>query len=254
MIAWMLGGCVERGFVEYDGSGNIIDGTGLLGEYVIMTLLALWGPLVDIGIYASTFSSATSCFVAAPRIFKAVCDDGLFPIFNFFAVGRESDGEPVRCYFLVMIICLLINLTGDINFIAPMVTNFFLITYALVNYSVFAWDISKSPGWRPTFKYYSPYLSLFAALQSVLLMFLINWAMAAVTAVVGFLIYKYIERRDVDTNWGTTVESQLYLKGCKIALKYQAMNTEHAKIARPTFLMMLYDDNQNDVLTLFNLA
>ena len=135
-----------------------------------------------------------------------------------------------------------------------MVTNFFLVTYALVNYSVFAWDISKSPGWRPTFKYYHPYLCLFATVQSIGLMFLINWVYAVVTIAVGAICYKYIDSRNPNVNWGTTVESALYLKGCKIALKYQAMNTEHAKIARPTFLMMLYDDNQNDVLTLFNLA
>merc|ERR1712190_233063 len=77
---------------------------------------------------------------------------------------------------------------------------------------------------------------------------------AVVTIAIGAMCYKYIESRNPNVNWGTTVESALYLRGCKIALKYQAMNTEHAKIARPTFLMMLYDDNQNDVLTLFNLA
>eukprot|EP01083_Nonionella_stella_P005100 14832_1 len=247
-IAWMLGACVER------GDPLVNDGTGLYWDYVIMSNVSLWRPLVDIGIYASTFSSATSCFIAAPRIFKAVCDDGLFPIFQVFAVGRESDNEPIRCYFLVLFICFFLILPGDINVIAPMVTNFFLITYALVNYSVFAWDISKSPGWRPTFKYYSPYLSLFATFQSVVLMFMIDWVMALVTVVIGGICYKYIEGRDPNVDWGTTVESALYLKGCKIALKYQRMNTEHAKIARPTFLMMLYGDNQDDVVTLFNLA
>ena len=252
IIAWMLGGCVVREL--YDDTNNYIDGAGLYYNYIIMSDISLWRPLVDMGIYASTFSSATSCFVAAPRIFKAVCDDGLFPIFNFFAVGRKSDNEPVRCYILVVIICGLIMISGDINFIAPMVTNFFLITYALVNYSVFAWDISKSPGWRPSFKYYSPYLALFATIQSIILMFLIDWIMALITVLIGLICYKYIESRNPDVNWGTTVESKLYLKGCKIALKYQAMNTEHAKILRPTFLIMLYKNNQNDVLTLFNLA
>jgi amino acid transporter len=252
VIAWVLGACVDRQVL--DASGHHIDGTGLYWNYMIMSDISVWRPLVDMGIYASTFSSATSCFVAAPRIFKAVCDDGLFPIFSFFAVGRAKDNEPVRCYVLVMVICFLIMLTGDINFIAPMVTNFFLITYALVNYSVFAWDISKSPGWRPTFKYYSPYLSLFATFQSVVLMFLIDWIMALATVIIGVICYKYIESRNPNVNWGTTVESALYLKGCRIALKYQQMNTEHAKIARPTFLIMLYGNNQDDVLTLFNFA
>jgi len=253
IIAWILGATVVRELIDPE-TGHYIDNAGLYYNYVIMSDISLWRPLVDIGIYASTFSSATSCFVAAPRIFKAVCDDGLFPIFSFFAVGRKSDNEPVRCYILVVIICGLIMISGDINFIAPMVTNFFLITYALVNYSVFAWDISKSPGWRPSFKYYSPYLSLFATLQSVLLMFLIDWIMALITAIIGGICYIYIGYRDIETNWGTTVETKLYSQGCKIALKYQKMNTDHAKITRPTFLILLYQNNQNDVCKLFNLA
>eukprot|EP00484_Ammonia_sp_Unknown_P019247 CAMPEP_0197034636 /NCGR_PEP_ID=MMETSP1384-20130603/12685_1 /TAXON_ID=29189 /ORGANISM="Ammonia sp." /LENGTH=991 /DNA_ID=CAMNT_0042464585 /DNA_START=32 /DNA_END=3007 /DNA_ORIENTATION=- len=252
LIAWMLGACVVRELL--DENGDFIRGAGLYHNYVIMSDISLWRPLVDIGIYASTFSSATSCFVAAPRIFKAVCDDGLFPMFAIFAVGRKSDNEPVRCYVLVVIICALIMLSGDINFIAPMVTNFFLLTYALVNYSVFAWDISKSPGWRPSFKYYNKWVSLFATIQAVLLMALIDWIMALVTGIIGLICYLYIGHRDVEVNWGTTVESKLYQQGCKIALKYQKMNTEHAKITRPTFLILLYENNIQDVNLLYELS
>jgi len=125
-----------------------------------------------------------------------------------------------------------------------------------LNYSVFAWAISKSPGWRPTFKYYHPYLCVFAAFQSIVLMFLIDWIMALITVCVGAVCYKYIHYKQPNVNWGTTQQSALYLKGCKIALKYQMMNNHqiHAKIARPTFLIMLYDKNQQDVVSLFNLA
>ena len=47
------------------------------------------------------------------------------------------------------------------------------------------------------------------------------------------LCFKYIERCEVDTNWGITVESHHYLECCRIVLKYQAMTTQHAKIATP---------------------
>ena len=251
-IAWVLGATVIRNEVD-SVTGELVDGVGLQSEYTIMSQIAAWRPLVDLGILASTFSSATSCFVAAPRILKAVCDDGLFPLLSPLAVGRRRDNEPVRCYWLVAAVCLLVLVVsgGDIVWIAPLVTNFFLVTYGLVNYSVFQWAWSKSPGWRPTFKYHSGSLSLFAAAQSVALMVLIDWAMALATLALAVVAYKYIEWRQLDTNWGTTVESNLYVKGCRIALKYQAMNTEHAKIARPTFLMMLYDHNANDIETLY---
>ena len=77
---WVLGSTVERDPLDADGE------------------VPVWPPFVNIDIYASIFSSATSCFV----------DDGLFPVFNFFAVGRSSDGEPVRCYVLVLAICFVL--------------------------------------------------------------------------------------------------------------------------------------------------
>ena len=71
IIAWMLGACVVRELIDPETNEYIID-TGLYHNYVIMSDISLWRPLVDMGIYTSTFTSATSCFVAAPRIFKAV--------------------------------------------------------------------------------------------------------------------------------------------------------------------------------------
>lgn len=166
VIVWMLGATCLRSSENQQG--------GLYHDYLIMSNVSLFRPLVDMGIFASTFSSGTSCFVAAPRIFKAVCDDGLLPIMEWAGKGRESDGEPIRAYLLVCVLVFCFQLSGDIDFIAPLVTNFFMMTYATINYCVFAWCQSRSPGWRPSFKYYHRYLSLFACFQCVLLMFLIS--------------------------------------------------------------------------------
>ena len=55
---------------------------GLFGDSMIMIRISLWGPFVIVGIFASTISSALATLVGAPRILKAVCDDGLFPLFS----------------------------------------------------------------------------------------------------------------------------------------------------------------------------
>ena len=39
----------------------------------------------------------------APRILKAVCDDGLFPPLEWFAKARTKDNEPIRGYVLVVV-------------------------------------------------------------------------------------------------------------------------------------------------------
>ena len=85
---------------------------GLLYDFLIMVKISAWGPLVIVGIFASTLSSGMSCFVGAPRIFMAVCQDNLFPKLSYFAKARESDGEPVRAYGVAFVICFLAILTG----------------------------------------------------------------------------------------------------------------------------------------------
>jgi solute carrier family 12 sodium/potassium/chloride transporter 2 len=64
---------------------------------------------------------------------------------------------------------------GVLNKIAPIISNFFLMTYALVNYSCFLASLAKASGWRPAFRYYNKWLALTGALLCVGVMFIINW-------------------------------------------------------------------------------
>ena len=43
---------------------------------------------------------------------------------------------------------------GELNAIAPLISNFFLAAYTLVNFSTFHASFTKPIGWRPTFKVY----------------------------------------------------------------------------------------------------
>jgi len=42
-------------------------------------VISAWGPLIYVGCFAASFSSALSCLAGAPRIFQAVAKDKLFP-------------------------------------------------------------------------------------------------------------------------------------------------------------------------------
>jgi len=64
---------------------------------------------------------------------------------------------------------------GELNVIAPIISNFFLMTYALVNYACFDVSLAKASGWRPAFRYYNKWLALIGALLCVVVMFIINW-------------------------------------------------------------------------------
>jgi len=107
----------------------------LLKNYMIVTDISYWSPLTYVGIFASSFSSLTESFIGAPRVFKRICEDHLFHswVFSFFGKGRLSDDEPIRGYWLTLFISLGMCLYGSMNQIALLVTNSFLITYAMIN-------------------------------------------------------------------------------------------------------------------------
>ena len=102
---------------------------------------------------------------------------------------------------------------GDLNIIAPLISNFFLMSYALVNYSCVDASLAKSPGkcyfkhvcqvfmksipgWRPSFRYYSAWLSLLGSILCIAVMFVINWSTALVTIFLVAILYFYVHYRN----------------------------------------------------------
>ena len=132
---------------------NITCNYGLLHNYQVMEMVSEIpsiiknnSPIIIAGIFSASLSSALASLVSAPKIFQAVANDKIFPKIKFFAVGHGKDNEPWRGYFLTFIIASLFIAVGELNVIAPIISNFFLMSYALVNYSCFDASISKTPG------------------------------------------------------------------------------------------------------------
>ena len=59
--------------------------------------------------------------------------------------------------------------------IAPIMTNFFCLSYALVNLSAFVLRITGAPNYRPRFKACTWQVSLMGAALCCLIMFYIDW-------------------------------------------------------------------------------
>lgn len=80
------------------------------------------------------------------KLSQAVCKDKIFPGIGFFGKGAPGSDEPRRAYLLAFVISLGFTLIGELNNIADIISNFFLASYALINYSCFAASLSRSPG------------------------------------------------------------------------------------------------------------
>ncbi|OWK09735.1 hypothetical protein Celaphus_00006166 [Cervus elaphus hippelaphus] len=123
--------------------------------------------------------------------FQALCKDNIYKALQFFAKGYGKNNEPLRGYFLTFVIAMAFILIAELNTIAPIISNFFLASYALINFSCFHASYAKSPGWRPAYGIYNMWVSLFGAVLCCAVMFVINWWAAVITYVIEFFLYIY---------------------------------------------------------------
>uniref|UniRef100_A0A914E877 Uncharacterized protein n=1 Tax=Acrobeloides nanus TaxID=290746 RepID=A0A914E877_9BILA len=210
---------------------------GLMNFFQVMELSSLWGPLITAGIFAATLSSALASLVSAPKIFQAVCKDRLFPYIGYFEKGYGRNDEPRRAYALTFVISMLMCLIGDLNLIAPIISNFYLCAYALINYACFDNSFVHSPGFRPGFRFYNMWVSLFGALLCVNVMFIISWLMALLTFFFFSLLFFYISRRKPDVNWGSSTQAHNYRNALQGVIKLDHTD-EHVKNYRPQILVL----------------
>ena len=135
---------------------------------------------------------------------------------------------------------------GDLNAIAPIISNFFLMAYALINYACFAASFTKSPGnlvvtvtlyvnldgcftgWRPSFRYYNQWVSLVASLLCLAIMFIINWWTALITIVLVIMLYSYVSYKKPDINWGSYGQAFHYTQVLRSLRKMEVVD-EHVK-------------------------
>nr|XP_036672379.1 solute carrier family 12 member 1 isoform X2 [Drosophila suzukii] len=220
---------------------------GLQNSFQVIELVSGFGPLIYAGCYAATLSSALASLVSAPKVFQALCKDELYPKIVWFAKGYGKNNEPVRGYVLTFIIASAFILIGELNLIAPLISNFFLAAYMLINFSTFHASLAKPVGWRPTFKYYNMWLSLLGSILCVAVMFLISWATALITFAAVLALYLIVAYRKPDVNWGSTTQAQTY-KNALMSVQQLNNVEEHVKNYRPQILVLSGLPNTRPVL------
>ncbi|CAD5113608.1 DgyrCDS2766 [Dimorphilus gyrociliatus] len=244
-MAVLAGASVERDAI---GNLNITENStnycqeftckfGLQNDMQAMRLISAFGPLVTAGIFAATLSSALASLVSAPKVFQAVCKDKIFPYISIFGKGYGKSDEPRLGYILTFFIAAGFIGIGHLNAIAPLISNFFLMSYALINYSCFDASFAKSPGWRPAFKYYNMWLALFGAILCLAVMFIINWWTALITFFLNISLYAYVHYKKPDINWGSSTQAHVYKNALNSTLKLVSVS-EHIKNYRPQVIVL----------------
>uniref|UniRef100_A0A665WRZ2 Solute carrier family 12 member 3-like n=1 Tax=Echeneis naucrates TaxID=173247 RepID=A0A665WRZ2_ECHNA len=241
-LGWNFTECIESHSCKYGLANN--SSNQVLGQVSGLSYL------ITAGVFAASLSSALGFLVSAPKVFQCLCRDKIYPYIEFFAKGYGKNDEPLRAYLLCYLIAVAFILIGDLNIIAPLISNFFLCSYALINFSCFHASITNSPGWRPLFHYYSKWTALFGAVVSVVLMFLLTWWAAVITFTILLFLFGYINYNKPKVNWGSSVQAGTY----NLALSYSASLSgveDHVKNFRPQCLVLTGPPNQRPALVDF---
>ncbi len=145
----------------------------LASDDLVMSRIAVWGPIIPIGLACATLSSAIGSILGSPRMLQAIARDRCFPLGPLnetLARGIGAADEPRNATFLTGAIGIGVVMVGDIDFVARLMSMFLLVSYgALCSISFFE-HFAASPSYRPTFRS-RWYLSLLGAVMSFLMMF-----------------------------------------------------------------------------------
>ena len=171
--------------------------------------------LVLIGCLLSSVGAALQCLAgyvmfcervalilphSGPRLLQAVAKDDIVPILAFFKTTYR--GEPTRALIMTYLIAQMAVLVGSLDAIAPITTMLYLVCYAFVNFSTALLSLLQYPNWRPTWHWYHWSVSLLGAILCIVYMFLINYIFALIALGLVAIMYKYIEYRGAQVEWG----------------------------------------------------
>lgn len=167
---------------------------------LFMSNIAIWGPIIPIGLAAATFSSAIGSILVAPRTLQALAKDRIFAlphINRWIAKGNGETHEPRNATLITCAIAIVFVAMGDVNVVAQLISMFFMVTYGSLCLISFLQHFAADPSYRPAFRS-RWYISLTGALMCIFLMFKMNPTYAISAIIVMVLMYLIINHYNPD--------------------------------------------------------
>ncbi|XP_076018325.1 solute carrier family 12 member 7-like isoform X2 [Genypterus blacodes] len=232
----LFGACME-GVLLRDKYGDSVKKNLVIGT------LAWPSPwVIVIGSFFSCCGAGLQSLTGAPRLLQAIARDGIIPFLRVFGHGK-SNGEPTWALLLTVGICEIGILIASLDAVAPILSMFFLMCYLFVNLACAVQTLLRTPNWRPRFKFYHWTLSFLGMSLCLSLMFVSSWYYALVAMVIAGCIYKYIEYRGAEKEWGDGIRG-LSLNAARYALTRLEEVPLHTKNWRPQVLVLCKLDSE----------
>ncbi|KAH8245724.1 hypothetical protein KR038_001218 [Drosophila bunnanda] len=110
----------------------------LYTDFMISVKVSAVHFLLLAGIYVSSMSSCLGAMYGTPRVLQSIAKESVIPGIDVLGKGRGPNKVPLYAMAIVALVTVTFIIVGDINFLAPIVTMPFLLTYACIDYAYFA--------------------------------------------------------------------------------------------------------------------
>ena len=207
-------------------------------DHLVMAKIAWQGSwIIPLGLAAATISSALGSILVAPRTLQAIAKDKIFPskTANFWlSLGRGKDKDPFNATVVTILIAFIFVMIGGLNFVAGIISMFFMVTYGSLCLISFLQHFAADPSYRPTFRS-RWYLSLFGAIACFLLMFFMNviYAILAIVMMIG--LYLFVSRTNPDKrNIALIFQGAMFQLNRTTQVFLQKADKETARTWRPS--------------------
>ncbi len=217
-------------------------------DRLVMQDIALWPPIIPIGLAAAAVSSAIGSILVAPRTLQALARDRVFPFGRanaWMAAGEGSDDEPKRATVISGAIAILFVTGGDIDMVSQVITMFFLVTYGTLCLVSFLEHFAGNPSYRPSFRS-RWYLSLLGAVMSFMLMFQIQpiYALAAVGLML-VIYYSLVLTRKGERDVAEIIRGVMFQLTRRLHISIQkSRGGAHLGDARPSFVAVACESSE----------
>lgn len=213
-------------------------GDELVQNTSILINLSRWRWLIIAGIMGATLSSAITMFVGSPRTLMALGKHSIIPLSSFFARVNKK-GEPTSAILFTALLVLITLLYGTLDSVANLLTMFFLITYGMINLSVFIEQTIGIASFRPAFRI-SRLIPFLGGVGCLGVMFLINVKFSLIAFLLIGAIYVVLLQREMKVH-SPDIRSGLLVFMAEQLAKAAARLPYHPKIWKPNLLVPVQD-------------
>ncbi len=211
----------------------------LVNDQLIMSKIAVWGPIIPIGLACATVSSALGSIMVAPRTLQALAGDDVFQVKkvnDYLKKSKLESAEPFNATIVTSVIALLFVMMGDVNVVAKIISMFFMVTYGSICSISFLQHFAGDPSYRPAFRS-RWYISLLGALACIYLMFKMNTTYAFISIGVMTLLYIVITNQSTKSQGLAKIfQGVIFQLSRKIQIFLQTTEKEDAEDWRPSLI------------------